>query len=151
MPFVMVPVPEEHVFETMQFLVRLAARSSLKPWDEGSIEEFFRQADEPTRTMLSITARGVLAGEETTAGDLATGMELQLRDLAPILRGIEAQWKEMRKVPLYESRDVTKLRPSGKPWTIRTFVMPEEVAVMVRDAEQRVHAMEPNPLAGTPG
>ena len=39
MPYVMVPVPEEHVQDVMQFILREVARASLEAWDEESVED----------------------------------------------------------------------------------------------------------------
>jgi hypothetical protein len=151
MAFVMVPVPEEHVFEVMQYLVRLAARAALKPWDEESVHEFFADADEPSRSMLSLIARATLAGKDINAGAIAQSLELQLRDLSPIIRAMDARWKGLGRIALFETRDVTEMRPSGNPWTVRNFVMADDVAKMVRSAEQRVREVEPHPLAGATG
>jgi hypothetical protein len=34
MPYVMVPVPEEHVQDVMQFVLREMAKASHVPWDD---------------------------------------------------------------------------------------------------------------------
>ncbi len=43
MPYVMVPVPEEHVEDVMQFILRAMARASIEPWDQPSLERDVRQ------------------------------------------------------------------------------------------------------------
>jgi hypothetical protein len=55
MPYVMVPVPEEHVQDVMQFVLREVAKASLEPWDEKSVSELFHDGDEGSRSLLANT------------------------------------------------------------------------------------------------
>ena len=62
--WVMVPVPDEHVQEVMEFVIRAIARASVQQWDDDGVEEFVRKADEPTRGLLSVVARSAMSGKE---------------------------------------------------------------------------------------
>ena len=46
MPYVMVPVPEEHVEDVMQYILRALSRAAIVPWDDESIAEVYEQVDE---------------------------------------------------------------------------------------------------------
>ena len=46
MPYVMVPVPEEHVQDVMQFVVRMASQATLEPWTQEALGELFDEIDE---------------------------------------------------------------------------------------------------------
>ena len=63
MPYVMVPVPEEHVKEVMEFVIRTMARASIEEWDEESIESLFATVDEASRSLLSVVARAATTGQ----------------------------------------------------------------------------------------
>ena len=148
MPFVMVPVPEEQVFDVMQFIVKSARRANLEPWDQAAVDEFFLAADEPIRSLLSTVARSTLAGREVGTDTVIKAMELQLRDLGGILKLVEQGCQDMSRLPLYEVRTDTEVGPSGRPRPVRKFVMDEAVARMVRSAEQTARELEPHPLDG---
>ena len=84
MPYVMVPVPEEHVVEVMQHVTKLIQKASREPWDMDAIEDLFFEADEGVRSLLSVVASATLKGEDITASEVARALELKLRDLGPI-------------------------------------------------------------------
>lgn len=151
MPFVMVPVPEEHVYEVMQHLLRLHARDSVEPWDEAAVEEFFADSDEVTKTLLSVVARGALAGKEVSTAEAVTAMQLQLRDLNGVLRPLQDRCRELNRAPIVEVRVDTEIRANGRPWTTRSLLMPEDVAGLVRDAERAELEDERHPLEGASG
>ena len=53
MPYVMVPVPEEHVEDVMQYILRALSRAAIVPWDEESIAEVYDGVDEVSRSLLA--------------------------------------------------------------------------------------------------
>ena len=61
MPYVMMPVPEEHVEEVMQFILRAIARASIQPWDAESITKLYGEVDEASRSLLAFVARASAA------------------------------------------------------------------------------------------
>lgn len=148
MPFVMVPVPEEHVFEVMQLIIKFAKQAALEPWEQSDLDEYFLAAVEPVRSLLSVVSRSTLAGREVGTDQVVTAMELKLRDLAGILKQIDQECQAMSRVALFEVRTETTIGPAGRPMTKRTFVMEEATARMVRSAEQTTRELEPHPLDG---
>ena len=67
MPYVMVPVPEEHVQEAMEAILRITRQAQLNPWDAESIDQFFRAEDEPSKALLTLVARASRDGKQLTS------------------------------------------------------------------------------------
>ena len=62
MPYVMVPVPEEHVEAVMQFVLRAVAQAALQDWDTESLTKLWEDSDEATQNTAcpyAPTARNV--------------------------------------------------------------------------------------------
>jgi hypothetical protein len=148
--YVMVPVPEEHVEDVMQYVLRERERASLEPWDSESIGRLFKDVDEPTRSLLSVVARATSAGKELTERDAGDLVELSARDVSAIEHHLKEQAREAGREPLITVAIVGEARPSGRTQRKRVLTMDEEVATFVRDAE-RVELMSgPHPLEGQP-
>jgi hypothetical protein len=144
----MVPVPEEHVQEVMRFIVSVASRApetAAERWDEASVEEFFLDAGEPTRALLSYLAHPARAGNPVRPNEIAAALELESTDVSGIVGPLRREARRAGRVPLVESRSMRSTSVAGKPSKRRSFVMSEEVAAMVRQAERAVRALEPDP------
>ena len=146
MPYVMVPVPEEHVVDVMQYVTRLAVRASRQDWDSESVEEMFLEADEPVRSLLSVVARAVVAEKEVTSAEAMRALELKRRDLSTILGPLGEIAKGANRHPLVEMQRRERAAPGGRTQTVRVFTMDPEVAGMVRAAERKALEIEPHPL-----
>jgi hypothetical protein len=146
MSYVMVPVPEEHVLEVMQHVMRLVARASVVEWTDEDIEEFFRNADEPTRSLLSVTARATMAGKDLGSQEAADFLQLSARETSSIAREINELAAAAARPPIISFTQVTEELPSGRSREKRCMVMPTNLARMVKTAEAAVAALEPHPL-----
>jgi hypothetical protein len=146
MPYVMVPVPEEHVVEVMQFVTKLVAKASRQPWDHDAVERMFLRADEGARSLLSVVARATLADKEISTAEALRALELRQRDLASLVAPINEAAKEASRVPLLEMQSATRAGPGGRTRPVRNVTMDRGVAEMVRAAELRARAIEPHPL-----
>jgi len=146
MPYVMVPVPEEHVVDVMQFVVRLINKSSREPWDEAAIDDLFQEADEGVRSLLSVVASATLKGEDITVSEAARALELQLRDLGAIQAPIMEAANDLNRVPLIEMVQSERTGPAGRVRQVRNMAMEREVAEMIRAAELKALEQEPHPL-----
>lgn len=151
MGFVMVPVPEEHYFDVMQHVVRLLARAAEKPWDKEAVDEFFRDSDEAIRSVVSHIARATVAKRPVSDLDVARALEIQLGDLSPIIMRINLQSKGFGRQMMFEANSVPELLPNGRVLNKRLLVMTEDVARMVRTAEQAARELEPHPLEDQAG
>jgi hypothetical protein len=148
--FVMVPVPEELVNDVVQLVARLNMQGgpagSFKPWDASAIEKYFLEANEETRTLLSVVARGSLAGKRVTDQVAADFMQIGVPETLKVLRGISDSLRQAQRVQLVEVNVVSEPLPSGRMRDKRYLTMPRELARMVREAERAVEVLEPHPL-----
>jgi hypothetical protein len=147
MPYVMVPVPEEHVQDVMQFILREVAKASLEPWDDASIWELFNQVDEASRSLLAYTARSTMGGTDLTELQAADMMQLRTREVAGIVRELNEQASKVNRPALVVTRTVTEVLPNGRTTEKRVLTMSDEVAPLVRNAERAELADVPSPVA----
>ena len=136
MPYVMVPVPEEHVQDVMQFILREVARASLEPWDGESISQLFQELDEASRSLLAYTARASMSGTDITESQAADMMQLRQREVAGIVRELNERATKANRPTLVANRSVTETLPNGRTVEKRVLWMNDEVATLVRDAER---------------
>jgi hypothetical protein len=151
MPYVMVPVPEEHVQDVMQFILREVAKASLEPWDDGSISALFHEVDEASRSLLAYTARASQAGKDITEGQVADMMQLRQREVAGIVRELNDRAGKASRPALLVTRTITETLPNGRTTEKRVLVMADEVAPRVRKAEQAELADAPSPFGNRSG
>jgi hypothetical protein len=151
MPYVLVPVPEEHVVEVMSYVIRLVNRASIQEWDETAVAEFFRESDEASRSLLSIVARGVLAGKELTDQQAADFIQLSARETLGVARELNDKAKEEHRPQPILVVPVTEELPNGRTREKRALAMPGYLAPMVRDAERELELAQPSPLEVEPG
>jgi hypothetical protein len=151
MPYVMVPVPEEHVQDVMQFILREVAKASLEPWDDGSISDLFRDTDEASRSLLAYTARASLAGKDVTEGQVANMMQLRQREVAGIVRELNERAVKAARPALLLTRTVTETLPNGRTTEKRVLAIADEVAPLVQNAERAELADARSPLGNRSG
>jgi hypothetical protein len=150
MPYVMVPVPEEHVQDVMQFVLREMARAALEPWDEESISALFHEVDEASRSLLAYVARATLSGADIAEAEAADMMQLRQREVAGILRDLNERAAKASRPPLMGARTITETLPNGRAIDKRVLWISDELAPIVRNAEKAELADVPSPL-GEPG
>ena len=100
MPYVMVPVPEEHVEDVMQFILRAIARASIVPWDEASLGETYHEVDETTRSLLAFVARAEAEGKELDSGTAARQIQMTPREVNGILNELQTMTRDANRPPL---------------------------------------------------
>jgi hypothetical protein len=148
MPYVMVPVPEEHVLEVMGVVLRLASRRSHdeppKAWDQDAVNEFFAKANEQTRGLLSFLANRRRAGKEFIPPDIARGLDLETSEVSGLLGPLNREFRRSNRKPLLESRVQIETAPNGRSLKRRRLRMPPEHAQMVRAAEQALRSVKPD-------
>jgi hypothetical protein len=151
MPYVMVPVPEEHVQDVMQFILREVTKASLEPWDEPSVSELFRDVDEESRSLLAYAARATVTGKELSEVEAADLMQLRQREMAGIIRDLnERATKANRPTPV-TTRTVSETLPNGRTVDKRVLWMSEELAPLVHAAERAELAEVPTALGDRRG
>jgi hypothetical protein len=151
MPYVMVPVPEEHVQDVMQFILREVAKASLEPWEEDSVTQLFHEVDEESRSLLAYAARAAVTGKEISEAEAADLMQLRQREMAGIIRDLNERASKANRSPLLTTRTVTEQLPNGRTVDKRVLWMSEEVAPLVHNAECAELADVPAPLGDRRG
>ena len=146
MPYVMMPVPEEHVEDVMQFVLRAIARAAIQPWDAESITQVFGEVDEATRSLLAFVARASVEGGELDAADAASKIQLTVREILGIVNELNVRTRDADRPNLIAARNVTDRRPNGRVTEKRVLQMPPDIAQFVRAAEQAELLAETDPL-----
>jgi hypothetical protein len=129
-------VPEEHVEEVMQFILRARAQASIEPWDRASITTVFEEVDEASRSLLAFVARASVDGGELADGDAARKIQLTVREIVGIRDELNSLAKAANRPNLITTRTIQEQLPNGRVTDKRVLQMAAEVAEFVRDAEQ---------------
>jgi hypothetical protein len=146
MPYVMVPVPEEHVEDVMQFILRAIARAALEPWTPESVTSIFEAVDEATRSLIAFVARATLEGKDLPDADAARKLQLSVRETTGILNELNVAIRDANLPTLIITRSVTERLPNGRVTEKRVLSMDPDIAELVRAAEQAELAGAPHPL-----
>ena len=136
MPYIMIPVPEEHVEEVMQYTLRAIAQAAIEPWDTESVTEIYSEVDEATRSLLAFVARASFEGEELAATKAAQQIQLTVREAAGIINELSSLTRDTNRPGLIQSRTVPERLPNGRVTDKRVFQMDREIAELVQAAEQ---------------
>lgn len=146
MPYVMLPVPEEHVEEVMQFVLRAIAEASIEPWDAESINVLYNDVDESTRSLLAFVARAAADEGELSDVDAARRIQMTVRETGGIMNDLNATTRESKRPQLISIRVVSERTPNGRVVDRRVLLMDPEIAALVRAAEKTELAGAANPL-----
>ncbi len=149
MPYVMVPVPEDHVEEVMQFMLRTMARASQEEWDQENVTRIFLGVDEISKTLLSHIAHATKAGKEVFEGDAAAVVQLSQRETSAIVRELNEISREENRPPIIYRRPSMEVLPNGRTVEKFTIVVDDEIAPLLIAAEKADLAA--NPLPGSAG
>ena len=141
----MVPVPDEHVVEVMQYVARLVARASVVPWDDEGVADLFDEVDEASRSLLSLVARTVVAGKELSDDDAAQRLELNLREVRGIVRDVNDTAQRTKREPLLGLREATVVLRNGRSVPRRMFAMVEPIARAIRAHERSLLDRQSSP------
>jgi hypothetical protein len=150
MPYVMVPVPEEHVEEVMQFVLRAVARASVQPWDLEGISQLWDEVDELSRALLSYVSRATVADKDLAEGDVAAMMQLSVRETIAIMREVNEVARQSDRPNLIFPRTVAERLPNGRTMEKRVLFMEDDVADLLRQAEEAERSSAPNVPGGEP-
>jgi hypothetical protein len=149
MPYVMMPVPEEHVEEVMQFILRALAKAAIQPWDQESVTRVFGEVDEATRSLLAFVARAAVDGGELDAAEAARKLQLTIRETIGIMTEMNGVTRDADRPVLISTRIVAERLPNGRFADKRMLQMDPDVAALVREAEKAELADLPQPLSGS--
>lgn len=150
MPYVMMPVPEEHVEEAMAAVLRIVARGRLVEWDAASINALFETLDESTKALLGTVARAVGAGKQIPQRAAADMIQLTERELLGITRELTERCSEESHPGILMNVSANETLPNGRVRETRVFTMPDDVAEWIREAE-KADLSNSHPLIGNDG
>jgi hypothetical protein len=136
MPFVNIPVPEEHVEEVMQFILRTIQRASMQPWDEESIHTFFGEVDESSRALLAFIARASVADKELPELEATQAMQLSWREVFGMVRDVNERAAQANRPGLILVRMITETLPNGRVTDKRVYSIAAELAPFVEAADR---------------
>lgn len=136
MPYVMVPVPEEHVQDVLDFVLRAIARASVQPWEPESLTRFFLDIDEPGRMLLSVVAHAVRADKPLSEDEAADRIELSRREMVGIMQELNELAQAESRPQLLIRRRVSDVLPNGRIVEKPVLAMEPEIAVLVYEAER---------------
>lgn len=151
MGYVMVPVPEEHVEETMRLILRVSSQAKVMEWDGPSITDLFHQVDEPARSVMSAVARGTLASGPTSDVEVASSIEMSQREVLSITRDLNSRGAAEDRPALFILGKEVDTLPNGRTREMRTLTMDVDVAQWVREVERAELASAPHPLMSDRG
>jgi hypothetical protein len=137
MPYVMVPVPEEHVEDVMQFILRAIARASILPWDEESLAQTYHDdIDETSRSLLAFVARAEAEGKELDTLTAARQIQMTPREVNGILNEMQTLVRDANRPPIVSVRVASERLPNGRVTEKRVLTMESDVADLVRAVER---------------
>jgi hypothetical protein len=136
MPYVMVPVPEEHVSAVLALVLRLSEGGDepLMEWDQEALSGFVAETGEPARAILAFLADPARADTEVGTREVARALGVERAELSGILGPLNRRCRKAGRVPLFERRVHSVVSPRGRAVKHRFLVMPEKTAEMVRAA-----------------
>ena len=146
MPYVMVPVPEEHVESVMQFILRAIARASALEWDGDAVAELWNDIDESSRSVLAFVGRASAAGKELDLAEAARLLQITPRETTAIVNELNNTARDANRPQLIATRVISERLPNGRTAEKRVFQMDPEVADIVCAAE-RAELLEVKPSA----
>mgnify|MGYP005616239381 CR=1 FL=1 len=85
MPYVMVPVPEEHEQEFMSELMQFSLRESLNAWDRDVLGPFVDGLVDHDRTLVSALAQATERGQRLTRTQVCTLLGLDLPQVSVLV------------------------------------------------------------------
>lgn len=95
MPYVMVPVPEEHEQEVMQEILQLSLRESLNAWDPAKLVPFVAGLDEVDRSLVTTLAEATSRGQRLTRAQVAGRLGLELTRLTEVVEDLNRRSNEL--------------------------------------------------------
>jgi hypothetical protein len=149
MEYVMVPVPEDHVVDVMQYIARLVTRAAVVPWNKESVSDHFDEIEEVGRALLSFVARSTVAGKDVTEEDAASELEMSTREIREIAREINVGAQRKGFEPMFALREASIVLPNKRTVQRQVFSMADAVARMIRAHERATSPVAPSTAMGS--
>ena len=151
MGYVMVPVPEEHVEEAMEAVLRITRQSRLTPWDQDTMNAFFSELDESAKALLSLVARATVANRQISQAAAADRLGITQRKVLGIVRDVASRALEDEHPALLLAQEATETLPNGRTRAVSIIATNQELAALIQAAEQAELAGGHRPGTGQQG
>lgn len=145
MPYVMVPVPEEHVEDVMSYMLKAMARASQEDWDQENVTEVFSQVDELAKALLAHVAKATLEEREVYENEAAATVQLSQREMSAIVRELNELARDLNRPAMIFRRPTVEVLPNGRTIDRFAVVVDEEVAPLIVEAEKADLSSDPLP------
>ncbi|MGB3054819.1 MAG: hypothetical protein WBB52_08220 [Acidimicrobiales bacterium] len=151
MGYVMVPVPEEHVEEAMEAVLRITRSARLTPWDQDSMDAFWTQLDEGAKALASVVARATLANRQISQAAAADRMEVTQREILGIVRDVNHRAHEEERPAVLMVQEATETLANGRTRPVSIVSTNVSLAPLIQLAEQNDLAGGTSTGSGQPG
>jgi hypothetical protein len=126
--YVMVPVPEDLHARVMQYVEWRTVNEGTTGWDKGTLATLYGGLDEPSRTLLTRVARGVIDDQPVKLGAVASAAGTSTREALGIVLELVQRFKVLGG-PTFPLVLLDAAEGSGDDQ--RPIVMPKEGALVV--------------------
>ena len=126
MGYVMVPVPEEHVAEAMDAILRIAVNAAAQAWSQEAVQAVWDKADEHTQTLLRALVKGGEIRGELPDEDAAAALAMSTRELLGLVKELNDNATRDSRPLLILVRDITVTGPGGSE-------VPQRVLTLAQD------------------
>lgn len=151
MGYVMVPVPEEHVEEAMEAVLRITRSARLTPWDQESMDEFWAGLDEGAKALASLVARATLANRQISQASAADRMEVTQREILGIMRDVNHRAHDIERPAVLMVQEATETLANGRTRPVSIVSTNVALAPLIQQAEQNDLAGGTSTGSGLPG
>jgi hypothetical protein len=136
MPYVMVPVPEEHVLDVMRLVLRRSrAQEPLMEWDSESVSEFLVDSDDDTRAIVLFVARATLVEEAIRIPGLSEALGLPVSTVLPAMGAANKRSLAAGRERILLMRSEAAVADDGTVTRVEEFAMPGRLAAMIVETD----------------
>lgn len=131
MPYVMVPVPEEHEAELLEEIMRLSLASYMKKWDIDQVRSVMAVLSPQERSFVVAVARYSSIGEPGEMSAIADELGTQGEDLIALREQLNGVCRENSFPELMLFDPTVESLPDGSRKARNVFAIARPVARMV--------------------
>jgi hypothetical protein len=143
--YVMVPVPEEHLEEVMNFVRWHTVKPPAVTFDEQAVAWAIRGVDDMSRTLLGAAAAAALEGRDVTASDLGRASSCSYREVVGAILEIN---QLLLKAGGLQATLMMRPAPGERDLSERVVSMPEPLARIVAGPATGINPVEDQSDAG---
>ena len=128
MPYVMVPVPEEHEEEFTRELLAISMRAATRSWDEATLRALLDGLDAPDVALVRAVSAPDRQVDRLGASELAAALGLDLTGVADAIARVNEAGASMSRGWIILTSPSTRPAHGGCP----VHHLPEKAAALIR-------------------